>query len=106
GVGGTGGAGRAGGLSGMTEGDLTVGGTPVTTPVAGKPGAELGSLATTFNETLGRLQRAIGDYNTMREQLGQLIGQIAELAGSVAASSEEMTATSQETGRAIQEVAV
>jgi methyl-accepting chemotaxis protein len=97
-------AGLTEGMSAMTEGDLTVGVTPVTTPVPGRD-RELGSLATTFNVTLSRLQVAIEDYNRMRDQLGSLIRNVTEMATTVAASAQEMSATSTETGRAVQEIA-
>jgi methyl-accepting chemotaxis protein len=97
-------AGLTEGMSAMTEGDLTVGVTPVTTPVPGRDG-ELGSLATTFNVTLSRLQVAIEDYNRMRDQLGSLIRDVSEMATTVAGSAQEMSATSTETGRAVQEIA-
>jgi len=98
-------AGLTEGLAAMTRGDLTVGVTPVTAPLATRENGELGALAVTFNETLGRLQSAIGDYNGMRDNLGALIGQISEVAGSVAGASQQMSATSQETGRTVAEIA-
>jgi methyl-accepting chemotaxis protein len=97
-------AGLTEGMSAMTEGDLTLGVTPVTTPVPGRDG-ELGSLATTFNVTLSRLQVAIEDYNRMRDQLGSLIRNVSEMATMVAGSAQEMSATSTETGRAVQDIA-
>jgi methyl-accepting chemotaxis protein len=98
-------AGLTNGLGAMTRGDLTVGVTPATTPINARGNAELGTLATTFNETLARLQSAVADYNAMRDQLGAMISEMSELAASVAAASQQMTATSQETGRAITEIA-
>jgi methyl-accepting chemotaxis protein len=98
-------AGLTEGLSCLSRGDLTHDVVPVTTPVAAKPGAELGSLASTFNLTLDRMQSAIVDYNNMRGELGRVITEIREMAGSVAAAAEEMTATAQETGRAVDEIA-
>jgi methyl-accepting chemotaxis protein len=97
-------AGLTEGLACMSKGDLTYGVTPVTTPVTGRPGASLGTLAETFNVTLDRMQSAIGDYNAMRGELSQVIGGVRELADSVAAAAEEMTATAQESGRAVSEI--
>jgi methyl-accepting chemotaxis protein len=77
-------AGLTEGLACMSRGDLTHGVTPVTTPITGRPGASLGTLAETFNVTLDRMQSAIGDYNAMRGELSQVIGGVRELADSVA----------------------
>ena len=54
------------GLGKMAEGDLTHDVVPVTTPVTTEAGCELGSLAETFNTTLGKMQSSINDYNRMR----------------------------------------
>src|SRR5262249_7334415 len=98
-------AGLTDGLAAMTPRDLSLGVTPVTTPLTARSPAHPGTLGATFNEPLGRLQAAITDYNAMRAQLGAMIGEVSELAASVAAASQQMTATSQETGRAIAEIA-
>jgi methyl-accepting chemotaxis protein len=97
-------AGLTEGLSRMAEGDLTHDVIPVTTPVNGAPGADLGTLADTFNAMLGKMQSSIVDYNRMRDELGASIGEVREMAGSIAAASEEMTATAQETGRAVLDI--
>jgi methyl-accepting chemotaxis protein len=93
------------GLARMQKGELTYGVVPVTSPVAAEPGTELGTLATTFNRTLGKLQSSIEDYNGMRGELGVVIDEIREMAGTLAASSEEMAATAQETGTAVDDIA-
>ena len=98
-------AGLTEGLGRMAEGDLTHEVVPVTTPVTTEPGLELGSLATTFNTTLDRMQSSIGDYNRTRGQLGATTDEIREMAGSLAAASEEMTATAEETGSAVDGIA-
>lgn len=95
-------------LAGLTEGlarmalsDFTHEVTPVTVPVRADGGRELGSLGTTFNVTLERMQSSIEDYNGMRRRIGGVIDEVREAAGSIAAASEEVTATSQESGRAV-----
>jgi methyl-accepting chemotaxis protein len=98
-------AGLTEGLGRMAEGDLTHDVTPVTTPVTAEPGDALGSLATTFNTTLGKLQSSIDDYNRMRGELGGVMDEIRGMAGSLAAASEEMSATAQETGSSVDGIA-
>jgi methyl-accepting chemotaxis protein len=93
------------GLDAMTRGDLTVDARPVTKPLTAAPGDELGSLGETFNVMLGRAQTGIGAYNTMRDQLGEMIGEIAETATAVAGASDQMAATAVQTGQAIDEIA-
>jgi len=98
-------AGLTEGLACLSKGDLTHAVIPVTTPIEPGPGQPLGTLGSTFNETLSRMQASIIDYNGMRGQLGGVVGEIRELAGTVAAAAEEMTATAQETGRSVEEIA-
>ena len=98
-------AGLTEGLGRMAQGDLTHEVVPVTTPVTTAPGLALGSLATTFNTTLERMQSSIGDYNRTRGQLGETMDEIREMAGGLAAASEEMTATAEETGSAVDGIA-
>jgi methyl-accepting chemotaxis protein len=93
------------GLQAMTDGDLTVSAEPVTTFLETKPGQQLGSLGETFNEMLGRAQGGLGAYNTMRGQLGDMIGEIADTASAVAGASDQMSSTAQQTGQAIDEIA-
>ena len=80
------------GLGKLAEGDLTREVIPVTTPVTAEPGLELGSLATTFNSTLDKMQASINDYNRMRGELGIVMDEIRGMAGSLAAASQEMSA--------------
>jgi methyl-accepting chemotaxis protein len=93
------------GLGKLAEGDLTHDVVPVTTPVTTDPGFELGSLATTFNTTLDKMQSSIVDYNRMRGELGGVMDEIRGMAGSLAAASQEMSATAQETGSSVDGIA-
>jgi methyl-accepting chemotaxis protein len=94
----------AGGLSAMRDGDLRYEVIPVTSPIETKPGAEIGVIAATFNTMLGRLQAGIEDYNSMRTDLGDVIGQVRATAEAVAATSEETAAGAEETGATAQEI--
>ena len=93
------------GLGKMADGDLTFEVIPVTTPVTTVDGKELGTLATTFNSTLDRMQSSIGDYNRSRGELGVVLAEVREMAGSLAAASEEMSATAEETGSSVDSIA-
>ena len=93
------------GLGRMAEGDLTFGVASVTTPVTTEPGLELGSLATSFNTTLGRTRSSIDDYNRMRGEIGVVMEEIRFLAGNLAAASQEMAATAEQTGASVNGIA-
>src|SRR5690348_8720567 len=62
------------GLEAMHAGDLTRGAVPVTSPVEVRPGDQLAPLAEVFNSVLAKAQQAIAGYNTMREQLRDVLG--------------------------------
>ncbi len=101
--------GLADGLAAAADGDLTVDADPVTQPLAAPPTEQLGQLGQTFNEMLGKAQRALVGYNAMRSRLNDRVGgmveEIGALAGRVAASSEQMSASSQQVGAAMNEIA-
>jgi methyl-accepting chemotaxis protein len=93
------------GLQAVRDGNLTLEATSVTTPVEVNSRDELGQLSETFNEMLGKAQQSIEAYSDMREQLGELIGDVAGNATSVASASHQMASTSDEAGRAVGEIA-
>ncbi len=63
------------GLSSMTQGDLTVQVTPVTTPIdTHSENPEIEALVEIFNSMLGRAQVTLDSYNTMREELREALG--------------------------------
>jgi methyl-accepting chemotaxis protein len=95
----------AGALKSVSQGDLTVGVEPVTTPVGEAGNDEIGRLAKTFDILLGRVQAAIEDYNTMRGQLVDIISEVLKGSTSVASASAQMASTSEEAGRAVGEIA-
>jgi len=94
-----------GGLEAAAAGDFTRDATAVTTPLDVRSSDELGQLATTFNAMLGKAQRSLTAYGTMREQLGTLIGEVSRNASSVSAASQQVAASSEEAGRAVGEIA-
>jgi methyl-accepting chemotaxis protein len=93
------------GLTAMTQGDLTVSAVPVTEPLTAAPGQQLGELGDTFNVMLARAQGGIGAYNTMRDQLAGMLGEIRDTSSAVASASEQMASTAVQTGQAIEEIA-
>jgi methyl-accepting chemotaxis protein len=92
-------------LKSVSEGDLTVGVEPATDPVGEAGKDEIGRLAKTFDTVLGRIHAAIGDYNTMRSQLVDVISEVLKGSTSVASASAQMASTSEEAGRAVGEIA-
>ena len=101
--------GLADGLAAAADGDLTVDAHPVTQPLTAPPTEQIGQLGETFNEMLGKAQRALVGYNAMRSRLndrvGSMVEEIGALAGRVAASSEQMSAGSQQVAAAMDEIA-
>jgi methyl-accepting chemotaxis protein len=93
------------GLENVAKGDLTHEVTPVTTPVEVNSSDELGQLSETFNSVLGKTQASVASYETMRAELGVLIGEVSASAATVSSSSQEMASTSEEAGRAVGEIA-
>jgi methyl-accepting chemotaxis protein len=93
------------GLDAVANGDLTREVTPVTKPLSVTTRDELGELAATFDEMLGKAQRSVEGYNSMRDQLATLIGAVSTSAGTVSSASQQMASTSDEAGRAVGEIA-
>ncbi|HEX5621752.1 MAG TPA: methyl-accepting chemotaxis protein [Solirubrobacteraceae bacterium] len=93
------------GLDAVAQGDLTVRAASVTEPIDVTSTDELGQLARTFNTMLGKSHRSVESYETMRGQLGALIGEVSASAATVSSSSQQMASTSEEAGRAVGEIA-
>jgi len=93
------------GLDAMSGGDLTVGVTPVTTPVPVEAGMSAGRLAEIFNAMLESAQEAIRGYARMQDKLTGLLGEITATSTTVSAASQQMASTSEEAGRAVSEIA-
>jgi methyl-accepting chemotaxis protein len=65
----------AGGLDAMASGDLTVAVTPVTAPIARRPGdPEVAELVDLFNTMLGTAQAALTSYEALRADLRAALG--------------------------------
>jgi len=92
------------GLEAMTRGDLTVSAEPATTPIEAPRGKALGELGETFNTMLTAAQSGLYAYNSMREGVATMIGQITEASVRVASATQQMSATTMETGRAIEDI--
>ena len=92
-------------LQGMADGDLTVEVTPVTPLIENPSKDELGRLGTSFNEIRNSTVASVVAYNTTRETLSGIIGDVSISAGTVSSASQQMAATSEEASRAVGEIA-
>ena len=93
------------GLGAMAHGDLTVEVVPVTEPIDDGARDQIGEACVTTNALIGKVQGSVASYNTMREQLGVLIGEISGSSRSLSSASQQMASTSDEAGRAVGEIA-
>jgi methyl-accepting chemotaxis protein len=93
------------GLDAVAQGDLTVPAASATDPIEVKTTDELGELSRTFNDMLDKSHRSLASYETMRSDLGALIGEVSVSAATVSSSSQQMASTSEEAGRAVGEIA-
>ena len=78
------------GLEACADGDLTRVVTPTTPVELVESTTARPAFSETFNEMLGRTQRSVSSYNTMRERLGDTIGQVSSSAGAVSSASRRM----------------
>ena len=91
-------------LEGLAEGDLTRTVTPVT-PLIENPGKdELGQVAEAVNAIRNSTVASVEAWNSSREALSELIGEVSLTAGTVSSASQQMAATSDEAGRAVGEI--
>jgi methyl-accepting chemotaxis protein len=93
------------GLDAVAAGDLTRGVVSDTRAIENPGQDELGQIAVATNGIRERLAGSVDAYNTMRDRLSGLIGEVAGSARTVASASEQMAATSQEAGQAVNEIA-
>ncbi|MBE2316222.1 methyl-accepting chemotaxis protein [Solirubrobacter sp. CPCC 204708] len=93
------------GLEAAAAGDFTHEASLTTEPIDVSSRDEVGQLATTFNAMLAKADRSISAYGAMREQLGNLIGEVTKSAESVSAASQQVASSSDEAGRAAGEIA-
>ena len=93
------------GLEAAAQGDLTLDAHAVTEPLRATSNDELGQLGQTFDAMLGKAQRSVAAYTTMRAELGTLLGAVSRSAGTVSAGSQQVASSSEEAGRAVAEIA-
>ena len=94
-----------GALEAMAQGDLTRGIESVTEPIQDGARDDIGAACDTTNALIGKVGVAVDSYNTMRGQLGTMIGEIAGSSHTLSSASQQMAATSDEAGRAVGEIA-
>jgi methyl-accepting chemotaxis protein len=93
------------GLDAVAAGDLTRS-VVADTPAIENPGSdEIGQIAVATNGIRERIVGSVDAYNTMRDRLSGLIGEVAGSARTVASASEQMAATSADAGLAVNEIA-
>ncbi|HEY4095549.1 MAG TPA: methyl-accepting chemotaxis protein [Baekduia sp.] len=94
-----------GAMDRMAAGDLTVEVTPVTPLIERWSNDELGDVAQAVNTVRENTFASVEAYNTSRESLAAMIGQVAGTASTVSSASQQIAATSDEAGRAVGEIA-
>jgi methyl-accepting chemotaxis protein len=92
-------------LEGLADGDLTRTVTPVTPLIENPSKDELGQVAAAVNAIRNSTVASVEAWNSSREALSELIGDVSLSAGTVSSASQQMAATSDEAGRAIGEIA-
>ncbi len=89
----------------MAQGDLTAEVAPTTTRIERWTNDELGDVAQSVNAVRDNTISSIDAYNSSRESLAAMIGQVAGTATTVSSASQQVAATSDEAGRAVGEIA-
>jgi methyl-accepting chemotaxis protein len=98
-------AGLRGAMSRMADGDLTARVEAVTPAIERWPNDELGDVAQAVNGVREDTAASIDAYNSSRDALAGLIGQVTSTSSTLSAASQEMASTSEEAGRAVGEIA-
>ncbi|HEU4974862.1 MAG TPA: methyl-accepting chemotaxis protein [Baekduia sp.] len=93
------------GLDRMAAGDLTHEITPTTRPIERWSNDELGDIAQAVNAVRDNTHASVDAYNTSRDALAAMVGQVAGTAATVSSASQQMASTSDEAGRAVGEIA-
>jgi methyl-accepting chemotaxis protein len=89
----------------MSNGDLTERVTPRSTPLDLNQKDEIGVLASTFNETLGKIQSTVTAYNSSMNNLSGLMAQVANRSNDVSRSGRILGEASDETAKSAAEIA-
>jgi methyl-accepting chemotaxis protein len=88
----------------MAGGDLTVAVAPVTPPIESWSNDELGDVAQAVNAVRDNTVASVEAYNTSRESLAAMIGQVAGTASTVSSASHQMASNSAQVGRAVEQI--
>lgn len=89
----------------MSNGDLTERVTPRSTPLNLNQKDEIGVLANTFNETLGKVQSTVVAFNSSMDNLSALMAQVANRSNDVSRSGGILGDASEETAKSAAEIA-
>jgi methyl-accepting chemotaxis protein len=93
------------GMQALEQGDLTVKAEPHTLPIDNVSKDELGRMAATFNQLLGKTQDSILAYESTRAGLTTMIRNLRENADLVAQTSEQLASSAEETNQAAVSIA-
>jgi methyl-accepting chemotaxis protein len=93
------------GIEAIAEGDLTVRAASETQAANDRAADEIGQASRTMDELIATTTASIDAYNTSRESLAAMIGQVSVAATDVSSGSQQMAATAEEAGRAVGEIA-
>lgn len=89
----------------VSKGDLTERITPRSTPLNLHQKDEIGVLASTFNETLEKVQSTVGAFNASMESLCNLMGTVSARSSDVSRSGAVLGQAAEETSKSAAEIA-
>lgn len=89
----------------MSNGDLTERVTPRSTPLDLHQKDEIGTLALTFNETLGKIQSTVSAFNTSMDNLSGLMAKVSNRSNDVSRSGNVLGEAAEETAKSAAEIA-
>jgi methyl-accepting chemotaxis protein len=92
------------GLEATARGDLTLAAEAGTEKIGSRARDEIGSASAVVDELIDGARASIAAYETTRENLGAMIGQVTLSARGVSVASEQVASNSEETGRAMAEI--
>ena len=81
-------------MTAMAQGDLTRNVTPVTAQIANPTRDEVGVAASTVNTLISQVGETIKGYNSSRESLASLIGEVQEKASRITGSADSLRGSS------------
>jgi len=89
----------------MSNGDLTERVTPRSTPLDLNQNDEIGTLARTFNETLGKIQSTVSAFNSSMDNLSGLMAKVSNRSNDVSRSGNVLGEAAEETAKSAAEIA-